>query len=126
MQYTVSEINNGVAKITFSDESWIYIELRSGMTEADLDDEVFRLAPPQLKTGSSPSFLSAGVTRTAAEKEWPENLTPAPDGSPQWLQDRRMAYGSWESQIEYITENGLEAWQTHVAQIKADNPKTAE
>jgi len=126
MQYTVSEINNGVAKITFSDQSWIYIELRSGMTEEELDDEVFRLAPPQLKTGSAPSFLSAGVTRTAVEKEWPDNIGPVPDGSPQWLQDRRLAYGSTESQIEYITENGLEAWQTHVAQIKADNPKTAE
>ena len=32
-------------------------------------------------------------------------------------------YGTLASQIEYITENGLEAWQAKVAQIKADNPK---
>ena len=31
-----------------------------------------------------------------------------------------------ESQIEYITENGLDAWQTKVAQIKADNPKPSD
>lgn len=37
---------------------------------------------------------------------------------------RLNAYGYVEEQIEYITENGLEAWQTHVAGIKAANPKT--
>jgi hypothetical protein len=29
----------------------------------------------------------------------------------------------YTEQIEYITENGLEAWQSKVAQIKIDNPK---
>jgi len=36
---------------------------------------------------------------------------------------RQTAYGSVVEQIEYITENGLDAWQTKVAKIKADNPK---
>ena len=36
---------------------------------------------------------------------------------------RKQAYGSIESQIEFITENGLDAWTAKVAQIKADNPK---
>ena len=36
---------------------------------------------------------------------------------------RKAAYGSIESQIEFITENGLDAWTAKVAQIKADNPK---
>jgi len=36
---------------------------------------------------------------------------------------RQAAYGSVVEQIEYITENGLDAWQTKVAQIKSDNPK---
>lgn len=36
---------------------------------------------------------------------------------------RKRAYGPIEKQIEYITENGLEAWQAKVAQIKLDNPK---
>jgi len=36
---------------------------------------------------------------------------------------RREAYGTIESQIEFITENGLDAWTAKVAQIKADNPK---
>ena len=32
-------------------------------------------------------------------------------------------YGPVEKQIEFITENGLEAWQTKVAEIKAKYPK---
>lgn len=69
MQYTVSEINNNVAKIQFSDGTWTFLELNADITEADLDDMVFAIIPPHLKTGSgTPSFLSAGQTRTAAAK----------------------------------------------------------
>jgi|TARA_Y100000034_G_C6859973_1_gene391268 hypothetical protein len=41
-----------------------------------------------------------------------------------WLQNRVLAYGPVEEQIEFITENGLSAWQTQVAEIKARYPKT--
>ena len=69
MQYKVEEINNNVAKIVFSDNTWTFVELNSQMTEADLDELVFIIAPAHLKTGSgTPSFLSAGQTRTAAAK----------------------------------------------------------
>lgn len=68
-QYTVAEIKNNVAKIQFSDDTWAFVELTADMTEADLDDLVFYTMPPHLKTGSgTPSFLSAGQTRTAAAK----------------------------------------------------------
>ena len=40
-----------------------------------------------------------------------------------WLENRKGAYGTPESQIEFITENGLEAWQARVAEIKAKYPK---
>ena len=69
MQYTVVEINNNVAKIQFSDGTWTFLELNADMTEVDLDELVFAIAPPHLKTGTgTPSFLSAGQTRTAAAK----------------------------------------------------------
>ena len=69
MQYTVEEIDNNVAKIVFSDGTWTFLELNADMTEADLDDLVFHILPPHLRTGSgTPSFLSAGQTRTAAAK----------------------------------------------------------
>mgnify|MGYP003655990273 FL=1 len=41
-----------------------------------------------------------------------------------WLESRIAAYGNVDKQIEFITENGLEAWQTKVAEIKARYPKT--
>lgn len=123
MQYTIPEINNGIAKVQWPDGTWTFVELESDMTEADLDDLVHRMTPPHLKTGATPSFLSAGASRTAAEK--PAEAAPA-DPRPQWQQDRQAAYGNPEDQIEYITENGLDAWQTKVAQIKADNPKPSE
>ena len=41
-----------------------------------------------------------------------------------WLENRTVAYGRYADQIEFITENGLEAWQTKVAEIKAKYPKS--
>jgi hypothetical protein len=41
-----------------------------------------------------------------------------------WLDNRKFAYGAPEEQLEFITENGLEAWQARVAEIKAKYPKT--
>ena len=36
---------------------------------------------------------------------------------------RQKEYGSTAKQIEYITENGLEAWQSKVQEIKTKYPK---
>ena len=40
-----------------------------------------------------------------------------------WLESRLAAYGPESEQIEFITENGLEAWQTKVSEIKTKYPK---
>ena len=39
------------------------------------------------------------------------------------IQTRKKLYGSWESQLEEINEQGLDAWKSRIAQIKLDNPK---
>jgi len=36
---------------------------------------------------------------------------------------RLNAYGDWRDQLEFITENGLEAWQSKVTEIKSRYPK---
>jgi len=36
---------------------------------------------------------------------------------------RKSLYGSWESQLEEIYDNGIESWKARISQIKADNPK---
>ena len=41
----------------------------------------------------------------------------------QVIATRKKLYGSWESQLEEIYDNGIDSWKTRVAQIKADNPK---
>jgi len=54
--------------------------------------------------------------------EWHEvwNFVPLDD----WREARFQAYGLAHDQIEYITENGLDAWQAKVADIKAKYPKS--
>ena len=51
-----------------------------------------------------------------------EEQKPQPPPSTYDLK-RLSEYGSTQSQLEFITENGLEAWQTKVASIKAKYPK---
>ena len=40
--------------------------------------------------------------------------------------NRQKEYGSIASQIEFITEKGLEAWKTNVQSIKTKYPKESE
>tara|TARA_R100001129_G_C5106628_1_gene185915 strand:+ start:153 stop:479 length:327 start_codon:yes stop_codon:yes gene_type:complete len=40
--------------------------------------------------------------------------------------NRIKEYGSPEKMIEYITENGLDAWQSKVQEIKTKYPKESE
>ena len=39
------------------------------------------------------------------------------------IDTRKKLYGSWENQLEEIYDNGIDAWKTRIAQVKADNPK---
>ena len=36
---------------------------------------------------------------------------------------RKTAYGSWETQLEEIYDDGIDSWKTRIAQVKSDNPK---
>lgn len=40
--------------------------------------------------------------------------------------NRQKEYGTTAEQLEYITENGLDAWQTKVQAIKTKYPKESE
>jgi hypothetical protein len=37
---------------------------------------------------------------------------------------RKSLYGSWESQLEEIYDNGIDSWKNRIAQIKINNPKS--
>jgi len=45
------------------------------------------------------------------------------ENNQQVIANRKKSYGTIEQQIEFITENGVEAWQEKVNQIKLKNPK---
>jgi len=118
-QYNIEKIDNGIATLRYADNSWAELVLSADMTQEDLDDLALQFAP---KVGVAPSFATVGFTSTASAKPEPV-VEEAVDDRPTWLVARQAAYGTVESQLEYITENGLDAWQTHVAEIKAANPK---
>lgn len=117
-QYNIEKIEGGIATVRYADDSWADLVLSADMTQEDLDDLAHQFAP---KIGVAPSFATVGFTSTASAK--PEPVEEYVDDRPAWLIARLSAYGSLESQLEYITENGLDAWQAHVAEIKAANPK---
>ena len=117
--YNIEKIADGIATLRFADNSWAEVVLSKDMTEADLDDLAHQYAP---KIGVAPSFAKVGFKSTASAK--PVEEGESPPANPAWLDARIEAYGALQSQIEYITENGLEKWQEHVAKIKSDNPKS--
>ena len=116
--YIVETIHDdGNVDVRFPDGSWARVKTHGSMTQEDFDEEVWKFKPAA--STESPSFLSEGQNRTSSPKPG-----PVPVAVPEWLDSRIEAYGTVESQVEYITENGLEAWQAHVAVIKAQYPKT--
>jgi len=79
-------------------------------------------------------YLSHGIVYAGHEGQRATLVDPVWDGN-NWnrtytwddvLYDeaRIDSYGSMNDQIEYITENGLDAWQTKVADIKIKFPKS--
>jgi hypothetical protein len=120
--YTIEKIENGIATIRYPDQSWAEVVLKADMTEDELDALAWDFKP---KIGASPVSinLTVGQTRTASPLPAPLETHDGNYTDPEWYTNRVDAYGSLASQIEYITENGLEAWQAHVAEIKALYPK---
>ena len=120
--YTIETIHDdGNVDVRFPDGSWARIKTSDAMSQEQFDAEVWNYKPQPVTT--APSYIREGGSGTASPK--PEAIIPEVESPvlPDWMQSRMDAYGTSESQLEYITENGLEAWQAHVAEIKAMYPK---
>ena len=63
---------------------------------------------------SEPTAEQLATYETAANTEEANNTVIA---------TRKTLYGSWESQLEEINEQGIDSWKARIAQIKSDNPK---
>lgn len=124
MNYTITELTHGNAKVTFGDGSWANVAVLSHDTkesfERRVEGYVKKLPQP------NPEWISANQTGTVKESitvEKPFDDGTGEDTTPTWLKGRIAEYGSSLSQIEYITECGLDEWKIEVDRIKAKYPQ---
>ena len=125
MEYTVEKIENGIATFRYADGSYANATLSQEMLPEEVDGLAYAYAP---KEGVAPSHVAVGQVRNAVEMQRPEPIVDPVEvvEVPEYLRNRMAAYGDLASQIEYITENGLDAWQAHVAEIKSQYPAPSE
>jgi len=45
------------------------------------------------------------------------------ENNQQIIATRKSLYGTWESQLEEIYDDGIDSWKARIQQIKTDNPK---
>ena len=67
--------------------------------------------------------ITAKPKPTDAELDALEDEAQTMSDNANAIANRQAEYGSPEKMIEYITENGLEAWQSKVQEIKTKYPK---
>lgn len=69
LEYTITEIENGTARVEYGDGSWAKIALRADMTPEQVDDLAYQFGP---KPTAAPDFLKAGERRSAQPIPQPE------------------------------------------------------
>jgi hypothetical protein len=60
---------------------------------------------------------------TQAQLDALESEAQTYENNQQIISTRKQLYGSWESQLEEIYDNGIDSWKARIQQIKLDNPK---
>ena len=63
---------------------------------------------------------------TQAQLDALESQAQTYENNQQIIATRKKLYGSWESQLEEIYDNGIDSWKARILQIKTDNPKETE
>ena len=63
---------------------------------------------------------------TDAQLDALETQAQTYENNQQIIATRKSLYGSWESQLEEIYDNGIDSWKARIQQIKTDNPKETE
>ena len=94
--------------------------------QSPLEDGVW-LMPGNCTDVKPPDFDFKTHTCSFDGSKWVTAKIPDPPKEEPYVEtyaDKRLKeYGSVNKQIEFITENGLEAWQTRVSEIKTKCPK---
>ena len=60
---------------------------------------------------------------TDAQLDALESQAQTYENNQQIIATRKSLYGSWESQLEEIYDDGIDSWKARIQQIKTDNPK---
>lgn len=126
MEYEVTAINEGSVTVKYKDGSWAEVPLLEDMTTDQVDSVIRSFGP---KTHKVPSFIAVGYvsyTPPTPDPIFLDGKVPdlsSPDTSMAWFEKRTDAYGTVAAQIEFITEQGLEAWQKYVKEVKTTYPK---
>ena len=60
---------------------------------------------------------------TQAQLDALETQAQTYENNQQIISTRKSLYGTWESQLEEIYDNGIDSWKARIQQIKTDNPK---
>ena len=60
---------------------------------------------------------------TQAQLDSLESQAQTYENNQQIIATRKNLYGSWESQLEEIYDDGIDSWKARIQQIKTDNPK---
>jgi hypothetical protein len=63
---------------------------------------------------------------TDAQLDALETQAQTYENNQQIISTRKSLYGSWESQLEEIYDDGIDNWKARIQQIKTDNPKETE
>ena len=114
---------NSISNPDISSEYGVVSVRNSTAPDADAGFKVEESTP--VKDGERWVQGWSQVAKTAEEIAEDERVaSEVQEGYPDWHVNRRLAYGREIEQIEFITENGVEAWQAKVAEIKALYPKT--
>ena len=107
----------------------VYLRSTGGETVAYEDQVTVGLwhIPPKATEVKPPSFTDKQTCKFTDDK-WVVTDIPEPDPPPEppvqtYADKIQEEYGSAEDQLEFITEKGLDAWQTKVAAVKAKFPK---
>ena len=61
---------------------------------------------------------------TDAQLDALESQAQTYENNQQIIATRKKLYGSWESQLEEIYDDGIDSWKARIAQVKTDNPKS--
>jgi hypothetical protein len=63
---------------------------------------------------------------TDAQLDALETQAQTYENNQQIIATRKSLYGSWESQLEEIYDDGIDSWKARIKKIKDDNPKETE